>query len=507
MEYTPKDYEIEAQLPFYRLLFLPFLILVLHHFESLFYAYSLAEDIASVFIILIFGSLCFKLYILTLATGPKWQFWLYKCCLYLVALNIILGFFNKYMKPEKVWFTTEDINNIHKLDPTLLKDLKLLDTTTGYVIGKKNKRFRRLSRVKSIKPYEKSYAQQFKVYEDYLLPKDMVKSINASDNDAALAYSAAVGVSGYLLAVDLGMASLSTGPFIVVAGIGLLFYGLAYYLTDSDLEKFFKHYPFSTQMTHATSSDNPFLYARALYKHRGKYIKQWETKYMEHTNVSYKHLFVRLTNLLAGGMLKIKGSSESRSKNDRGHYLSATGHNNIIAPNSGLWTSMDIRVSFASFLQDQNQIEYEVYLLQKKDAFSKPVSYRIPNRALQSFMEKQENGTQQLQLWLQVPQELQVKIIEPVKQTANVSIMLQQTRTTTQSMLIQPDARIAVLCKFKGNTETIFPLTLDDTHAYLYTNMQIGLSYSDGLLIRRSFDAMIIKKQAFLKAYPLQNPK
>ena len=341
----------------------------------------------------------------------------------------------------------------------------------------------------------------------YSATKDMVKAINASDNDAALAYSAAAGVSGYLLAVELGMATLSTGPFIVVAGIGLLFYGLAYYLTDSDLEKFFKHYPFSTQMTHATSSDNPFLYARALYKHRDKYIKQWETKYMEHANVSYKHLFVRLTNLLAGGMLKIEGSSEPRSKNDRGHYLNATGHSNTIAPNSGLWISMDIRVSFASFLQDQNQIEYEVYLLQKKDIFSKLVSYRIPNKELQPFMVKQENGTQQLQLWLQVPQELQVKITEPVKQTTNVSIMLQQTRTTTQSILVQPDARIAVLCKFKGNTETIFPLTLNDTHGYLYTNMQIGQRNGEGLLIRRSFDAMIIKKQTFLKAYPLQNPK
>ncbi len=341
----------------------------------------------------------------------------------------------------------------------------------------------------------------------YSATKDMVKAVNASDNDAALAYSAAAGISGYLLAVELGMASLSTGPFIVVAGIGLLFYGLAYYLTDSDLEKFFKHYPFSTQMTHATSSDNPFLYARALYKHRGKYIKRWEAKYMGHANVSYKHLFVRLTNLLAGGMLKIEGSSEPRSKNDKGHYLSAIGHSNTISPNSGLWISMDIRISFASFLQDQNQIEYEVYLLQKKDMFSKPVSYRIPNRELQPFMIKQENGTQQLQLWLQVPEELLLKVDEPVKQTANVSIMLQQTRTTTQSILIQPDARIAVLCKFKGNTETIFPLTLDNTHGYLYTNMQIGLSYNDGILIRRSFDAMIIKKQAFLKAYPLQNPK
>ncbi len=383
---------------------------------------------------------------------------------------------------EKVKLTGK-LNNLQKLSDSKIKSRQLF--------GKITRRF-------SIA------GSAFTVYS---ATKDMVKAINANDNDAALAYSAAAGISGYLLAVELGMTTLSTGPFIVVAGIGLLFYGLAYYLTDSDLEKFFKHYPFSTQMTHATSSDNPFLYARALYKHRDKYIKQWETKYMEHANVSYKHLFVRLTNLLAGGMLKIEGSSEPRSKNDRGHYLSATGHSNTISPNSGLWISMDIRISFASFLQEQNQIEYEVYLLQKKDMFSKPVSYRITNRELQPFMVKQENGTQQLQLWLQVPKELQVRITEPEKQTANVSIMLQQTRTTTQSILIQPDARIAVLCKFKGNTETIFPLTLNDTHGYLYTNMQIGQRNAEGLLIRRSFDSMIIKKEAFLKAYPLQNPK
>ncbi len=172
MEYTPKDYEIEAQLPFYRLLFLPFLIVVLHHFESLFYAHSLAEDIASVFIILIFGSLCFKLYILTLATGPKWQFWLYKCCLYLVALNIILGFFNKYSEREIAWFTEQDQTNIHKLNPNTLKGLKLLDSTSGYVVGIYQKRFRRLKRAINIRAYKKTYAQQFEIYEAYLLPKD-----------------------------------------------------------------------------------------------------------------------------------------------------------------------------------------------------------------------------------------------------------------------------------------------------------------------------------------------
>ncbi len=74
-------------------------------------------------------------------------------------------------------------------------------------------------------------------------------------------------------------------------------------------------------------------------------------------------------------------------------------------------------------------------------------------------------------------------------------------------MVIKLHAKIAVLCKFKGNTETIFPLTLDDEHGYLYTAMQIEQRNGDGYLIRRSFDAMIVKKTAFLNAYPLQNPE
>jgi hypothetical protein len=130
------------------------------------------QVIQSVFMILIFGGLCFKLYVLTLTTGPKWQFWLYKCCLYLVALNIVLGFFNKYSKPKGKWFTEEDEINIQKLNPNVLKGLKLLDSSSGYVVGKYEKRFRNLSRAVSIKPYKITYTQQFKIYETYLLPKD-----------------------------------------------------------------------------------------------------------------------------------------------------------------------------------------------------------------------------------------------------------------------------------------------------------------------------------------------
>ncbi len=175
MEYTPKDYEIEAQRPFFRLLFLPFLIVVLHHFEILAYtrlSVHYMQVIQSVFMILIFGGLCFKLYVLTLTTGPKWQFWLYKCALYVVVLNIVLGFFNKFSEPKGEWFTKEDLSNIHQLDLNLLKDLKLLDSTSGFVVGKFEKRLRQLSGAGTISPYKLTLAQQYKVYEDYLLPKD-----------------------------------------------------------------------------------------------------------------------------------------------------------------------------------------------------------------------------------------------------------------------------------------------------------------------------------------------
>jgi hypothetical protein len=89
-----------------------------------------------------------------------------------VALNIVLGFFNKYSEPKGEWFTKEDLSNIHQLDPTRLKDLKLLDSTSGFVIAKFEKRLRKLYASKTISPYKLTLAQQYKIYENYLLPKD-----------------------------------------------------------------------------------------------------------------------------------------------------------------------------------------------------------------------------------------------------------------------------------------------------------------------------------------------
>ncbi|WP_108867996.1 hypothetical protein [Aquimarina aquimarini] len=172
-ENTPLPGQGEEYYPAYRLLFIPFLIVGLHHFENLAYAFATALDIESVFMLLISGIICLQVYLLTLHTAPKWQLWLYQCCLLLVGVNILLGFFNKYSQRDGVRFTEQDEINIRKQDMRYLEGLKLLDTSKAFVVGKYKKRIRSFgSGGMGIKSFHLTYEQQDMIYEKKLVPKD-----------------------------------------------------------------------------------------------------------------------------------------------------------------------------------------------------------------------------------------------------------------------------------------------------------------------------------------------
>ncbi|WP_103867328.1 hypothetical protein [Aquimarina sp. I32.4] len=163
----------EEYYPAYRLLFIPFLIVGLHHFENLTYAYATALNIQSIFMLLISGVICLQVYLLTLHTGSKWQQWLYKSCLLIVGVNIVLGFFNKYSERDGVWFSEQDEINIRKQDEKYLKGLNLLDTNNNiFVVGKLKKRLRTLEALRANKLSNLSFDQQFDIYAEHILPMD-----------------------------------------------------------------------------------------------------------------------------------------------------------------------------------------------------------------------------------------------------------------------------------------------------------------------------------------------
>ncbi|WP_103867329.1 hypothetical protein [Aquimarina sp. I32.4] len=174
-ENTPLPGQGEEYYPAYRLLFIPFLIVGLHNFECITYTTLSIHPflaIQHIFMLLISGVICLQVYILTIHTAPKWQQWLYKLCLFLLGINIILGFFNKYVEHPESWFTDEDEINIRKQDVHSLEGLKLLDTTRAFVVGKYEKRIAPLISSTSNKPDSLTYDQQFMVYEKEILPKD-----------------------------------------------------------------------------------------------------------------------------------------------------------------------------------------------------------------------------------------------------------------------------------------------------------------------------------------------
>ena len=216
-------------------------------------------------------------------------------------------------------------------------------------------------------------------------------------------------------------------------------------------------------------------------------------------------MFVRLTNLLSGGVLRIEGSS---SKNADGAYsYQSPSNTNYKSSSTDIWTSLDIRISFSSFLQNIQQVHYEVYLIQRPDIFKEKVSYRLSDYHVRPYLIEKDNSPKQLQLWYNISREINYVTNKNNEENSKKSVVFMPTNTKVQKTLyVQSDARIAVLCQMKGNEETIFPLTQNNNHGYLYTEMTIAMRDSDGVLIRKSFDPLIITKQAFLNAYPLQNP-
>ena len=166
---TPSDGD--EPVDFYRWFFVPFLIVWLHNFEVLSYGGGTDGPI-NYFLLPLSSIICLQVYVLTKRTGPKWQIYLYNTVIFLVGINIILGFFNKYSESKGTWFTKKDELNIRKLDKTLLQGLKLLDTTRAFVVGKYEKRLRPLSAYSRIKRDELTSDQQNVIFENQLLPKD-----------------------------------------------------------------------------------------------------------------------------------------------------------------------------------------------------------------------------------------------------------------------------------------------------------------------------------------------
>ncbi len=140
------------------------------------------------------------------------------------------------------------------------------------------------------KTYEKllteETASQFKRYGRFLgiasssigvysLGHSALTSFSYRDTDAALAYGVAAGLSGVLLAADVSALIVSFGgasflalgfwPAALVGGaIILIIYLIDKYLTDTELEAYFKNFPLSDYALNPNSNELPYRYINRL---------------------------------------------------------------------------------------------------------------------------------------------------------------------------------------------------------------------------------------------------
>lgn len=356
---------------------------------------------------------------------------------------------------------------------------------------------------------------------------DMSKARALEDNDAALAYGGAAVLGGVALAADLGLIALHPVALIIIAGMGLALYGLAYYLTDDALATFFKHYPFSTKVGRYTDSGTqPYYNAQILYENRAALIAKHESKYMpKSSNNTYKNLFVRLINLISGSGIVMKaGNGALHSPRDSEFYLRDADKPITMQQQSEFWKTLSIDVAFGTFLQEESLLTCELYLVETQT----DKSYRIPSEHYDTMLVapvdtadgkkefkriRQTNYNEfsvykKMHIWLRIP-----KTIEISTTTIDREYHFKDPRYTKKNKSTIPITKysyIAVLCKYTDGSVAL-PLCPDNTQGYLCSMMTVhkhaGVTpgtFSNTEVISRAAEASILTKKLFFDTYPLQ---
>lgn len=362
-------------------------------------------------------------------------------------------------------------------------------------------------------------------YTLYTSIGDVQRSLAKCDNDAALAYSGATVISAVSLLETLGLISLAGVPGLIVGGLGLAFYGLAYYLTDDELETFFKFFPFSSQTYLINKGNtNPYYNARLMYRAKKELINPYKKEYLSSAfNESYKSVYVRLINLLSGSAIIMKAGNTRyvSPKSTKPILYDKNLHKNWIEKNSSLWSNLAIDISFGSFFSNSDELEYELYVVQHKDPLLGNKSYKLPKQCYDTivtapslvndeptFIEQSlRNGNtnaafKQFHIWVRVPKYLHVTY----KIAANNVFS-----TKKENILrLNKHSHIAVLCKYTSK-QLKLPLTPEDKQGYLFNIMPLAeeIKKKDEWSAKRNIGvnkAVVIKdKNVFFRRFPLQH--
>ncbi|WP_103867299.1 hypothetical protein [Aquimarina sp. I32.4] len=337
--------------------------------------------------------------------------------------------------------------------------------------------------------------------------KDSYIGFAKADYDAAVAQAVAGVASGILLASQVGLiAELAFPPALIISLIGMAAFGIAIYFTDTELEAYFKHYPLSTfsNIKRELYDLEPYDFMLKLYEGRDELL--WPNKDNLLVTESYDHLkdfkrvFVDLMNLIGNCSLEIRGSEHLHSPRDKQHYFHAP-QKTYIDQWYHPWRAMGIQISFGVFLQSVEDLEYELYYVNPDILRGERYAIPIPKRYSKVLPFLDKNNTFTVELWLQIPDQLMI-----IEENTLQSVLEVPRNTKRQKVQLDLEAgEIAVLCRLHSKHQQSLPLTNQDTHGYLYSQLPIQYRTKGTWMIsRRSGFTQVVTKAQFLKTYPLK---
>ncbi len=190
---------------------------------------------------------------------------------------------------------------------------------------------------------------------------DAYDSFDAHDGDAGWAYLGAAVAFGGLTAVTVAsvMASATVGGPLgwICAGVGLGFMYLAYKLTDTPLEKFFKHSAFSDVIPLEFNGDPAWKYNQRFYKFRQQLT---DPKYHKEIDLSdFVRASAELHDLLVCSRISFEATKTIRNTEEI--EMPPKDFMQPLIIREGYATEFEVAISFNQFLKNEDQLSYKVF--------------------------------------------------------------------------------------------------------------------------------------------------
>ena len=208
---------------------------------------------------------------------------------------------------------------------------------------------------------------------------EAIDSYGSRDQDAMWAWIGAGAAFSVTTAAAIMGAGSVLGPFgWIAAGIGVGLVFLAYYLKDSPLEAYFKHFAFSDDVAlDKRNGELTWEYNKRFYDSRVMLMGD-DNEYMKYTD--FKLAAAELTDLIVCANIELEAG---RVINQTEEYIpSYSMHSSGTFIKEGDIKEFTAHISFRQFFVDSNQLSYQVYYFQNGIRNGGGINLNINNKVV-----------------------------------------------------------------------------------------------------------------------------